>query len=348
VEPLAAAVEGLARLQSGDVKTAEAALSRAMESAALRPYLTDLLLLRADLRFLLKDLAGADADVQEARRRRPASAVVLSMFGALRYAQAAEALAHKEEWRLLIDEAVATLRECARVQPTIHYHVQLLGSTYLLKAKGEGMSRGDARASYRMAEEQFRRALELQPGMLDVLSGLGSVHLELALAQELHQEDPQPALLRAIETFTQVVQRSDNATTRFNRGDARLQLCRIDVARGGKPEAQLSDTIEDFARATQHKPDFLEAYNGCGLAWRMLAETQTDRTPGYEKALAQYAKAIQINPRHVIIRMNRAAILERMGRLEEALADYETAQEAQPKLPAIREAVARVRAALGK
>jgi cytochrome c-type biogenesis protein CcmH/NrfG len=64
-------------------------------------------------------------------------------------------------------------------------------------------------------------------------------------------------------------------------------------------------------------------------------------------ALEAYERSEQLDPKYWRTPMSRGLLLERMGRLKEALAALEKAARISPDAPELRGALDRVRAALG-
>ncbi len=83
------------------------------------------------------------------------------------------------------------------------------------------------------------------------------------------------------------------------------------------------DAYESYLAAIALEPSYGDPYANLGLLYR--------RKGWYEKALAQYDKAQELQPTNATVWYNRAVALERLGRLEETVSSLETAAKLAPK-----------------
>jgi tetratricopeptide (TPR) repeat protein len=86
---------------------------------------------------------------------------------------------------------------------------------------------------------------------------------------------------------------------------------------------RVGDAHESYLAAIALDAGYDEPYANLGLLYR--------RKGWYDKALEQYAKALELRPTNQIVWYNRAVVLERLGRVEEAVASLETASRLTPK-----------------
>lgn len=102
----------------------------------------------------------------------------------------------------------------------------------------------------------------------------------------------------------------------------------------GSPEI----AVEHFTALIDHAPDFAEGYNA-----RATAYFQTgDLGP----AVADIARTLELNPRHFGALSGLGMIFEELQRPEQALAAYRAADAVNPHLPDVKDAIARLEAAL--
>lgn len=112
----------------------------------------------------------------------------------------------------------------------------------------------------------------------------------------------------------------------FQRGQTAL--------RGGQAEA----AIDHFSAVIDHAPEFTEAWNARATAYFManrLGQSMAD----IEQVLAR-------NPQHFGALAGMGAILEQVGRLEEARAAYAASHEVHPHRQTVRAALDRLELAL--
>jgi tetratricopeptide (TPR) repeat protein len=83
-----------------------------------------------------------------------------------------------------------------------------------------------------------------------------------------------------------------------------------------------NESIDDFQKAVELKPDFAEAYNNCGNAFRKLER--------YEEALVQCNRAIEYKEDFAEAYNNRGNIYYLFSRDNEAISDYTKAIEIRP------------------
>ncbi len=86
------------------------------------------------------------------------------------------------------------------------------------------------------------------------------------------------------------------------------------------------------------RPDYAQAYNNRGLLWEVAGDnlramgnlkSMNDR---YDQAIADYDKAIELDPQYAVAYGNRAVIHSRRRRFDLALADYDKALALNPQL----------------
>ena len=88
---------------------------------------------------------------------------------------------------------------------------------------------------------------------------------------------------------------------------------------------QLDGAVESYGKAIQLKPDHPDAYNNRGNALKDLGQTID--------AMQDYNKAIQLKPDFAVAYNNRGTAFKVLGKLEEALKDYDKAIQLKPDYP---------------
>jgi len=97
---------------------------------------------------------------------------------------------------------------------------------------------------------------------------------------------------------------------------------------------EVSAAIEHLTAAIDHDPDFAEAWHARAGAYF--------RNGAFGPAMADLAMALALNPHNYAAMSGLGAILEEVGRPEQALAAYRAAQAIHPRQPDIRRAVERL------
>lgn len=112
----------------------------------------------------------------------------------------------------------------------------------------------------------------------------------------------------------------------FQRGQAALRTGNTDAA------------IDHFSAVIDHAPDFAEGWNARATAYFMANRLG--------QSMADVERVLALNPRHFGALAGMGAILEQVGRLEQARTAYEAALALHPHRPSLRDALARLDLAL--
>ncbi|MFC7703322.1 tetratricopeptide repeat protein [Plastorhodobacter daqingensis] len=141
------------------------------------------------------------------------------------------------------------------------------------------------------------------------------------LYEQLQRED-QPGWQRIERALIAEWSKSGSAAA-----DLLLQRGRAALSRNDPLEA-----IEHLTALTDHAPDFAEGWNARAEAFF--------RQGLYGAALADIARALELNPRHFIALSGLGTILEDLGQYEPALAAYRQARAIHPHQPDVKAAIA--------
>jgi tetratricopeptide (TPR) repeat protein len=160
---------------------------------------------------------------------------------------------------------------------------------------GEGMQRL-LRGEYEEAIERFTRVLERDPGNAQAWFHRGIAYLESGRPEA------------AIRDFTESLRRREEPEAYYNRAMAWLDL------------RDLERALADLDAVLRLNPEDAEA-------WNMRAIVEAERG-NYARALRDIREAIERG--HPSGFVNQATILERAGRLQEALASLDRAIEERP------------------
>jgi tetratricopeptide (TPR) repeat protein len=196
------------------------------------------------------------------------------------------------------------------------------------------LGRAAARAGhYERARSTLEVALKLRPQSVESLVELGQTYAALqdyakavfllANARQLAPRNPEIALelARAAqrgEYYGDAAQAYDDYL-RLRPGDAIAQRERAIVC--GRTDTRKAEGLRDLAAYVRsHPEDPLGHYGLAQLSWRDQPE----------RALANFTQALKLDPKFTAAYMNRAWLLQRIGRTEEAVADLRKAIEIDP------------------
>jgi tetratricopeptide (TPR) repeat protein len=102
----------------------------------------------------------------------------------------------------------------------------------------------------------------------------------------------------------------NNSLIYLNRGFAHAKL------------GNYGQAIDDYSRAIEIKPYYIEAYNDRGLAYKALGN--------HRQAIDDYSRAIEINPVYADAYNNRGIVYSSLGNYGQAIEDYSRAIEINP------------------
>lgn len=115
--------------------------------------------------------------------------------------------------------------------------------------------------------------------------------------------------------------------------DLLLQRGREAMAEGDMPAA-----IDHLTALTDHAPDFAEGWNARATAWFHLGR--------YGQSVADIRRTLALEPRHFGAMAGFAAILEQLGRKDQALEVYRAALAIHPQMQSVRDAAQRLESEL--
>jgi tetratricopeptide (TPR) repeat protein len=99
---------------------------------------------------------------------------------------------------------------------------------------------------------------------------------------------------------------------------------------------RLQDAIGEYQEALKFNPDYLQAYNNLGTAFA--------RTPGrLAEAIPEYEAALKIEPNSVVVKVNLALALVKLGREAEAIIYLENALRSDPDYEPARQLLNQLR-----
>jgi tetratricopeptide (TPR) repeat protein len=158
----------------------------------------------------------------------------------------------------------------------------------------------EAQGAWDEAIMYYRRALELQPGLLEARN-----KLSIALGRR-------GRLAEAIAGFRLVLEQQPAfADAHYNLGVALGQL------------GQLDEAIAAYRRVLALDPDFVAAHYNLGIA--------LNERGSVDEAIDEYRRVLEIKPGHAEARNNLGSALREAGRIDEALATYRQMLEMHPE-----------------
>ena len=90
-------------------------------------------------------------------------------------------------------------------------------------------------------------------------------------------------------------------------------------------QKNFEEAIEHWQKAININPNYIEAYNGCGNAYKNLKQL--------DKAVESFTKAILIEPRYLEAYMNLANVLIKLEKFEEAIENFDKVLEIKNDSP---------------
>jgi tetratricopeptide (TPR) repeat protein len=164
---------------------------------------------------------------------------------------------------------------------------------------------------YPEALKEFTTAIEIDPKDSWSYNWRGDIYY----AQEKYQQ--------AIVEYDRAIEYSPLSESWYaDRGDAKVQLART-ISNKTEQEQLLRSAISDLKKATVTETEYAWAYSLLGTAYEILQDNRN--------AMANYNKAIEIDPDKESFYTDRGFLEFNLNHQESALADYKKAQEIAKK-----------------
>jgi serine/threonine protein kinase/tetratricopeptide (TPR) repeat protein len=164
-----------------------------------------------------------------------------------------------------------------------------------------------------LAIKMFEQAIHLDPSFARAHAGLGRcyVHHAQGYGGQRYYELAERSLQRALELDPEL-------------SSASLQMVYVLLQRGEKEQA-----LSLLADVRRERPNDPTVFIIAGMLYRLNGQ--------YEKALKQYDRLLELNPKDIVwASYNRARIYSYQGRYEEALAELERGRKVEPEHPLIK------------
>ena len=169
-----------------------------------------------------------------------------------------------------------------------------------LNPKYAGPEEKERRKWYRIAIEQYKEVLKMQPHFTPARFNLGVVYFKIG------------EYGKAIECYNKAIElRPDMAKMYVNRGNAYACI------------EQYDNAISDFNMALRRDPKSVEAYNGLGHSRKEQGD--------YDRAVDEFIKAIHIKPQDPDLFFGRGSVFLDAGKYDDAVRDFNKAIELNPK-----------------
>ncbi len=282
-----------------------------------------------------EELLRAMEDYAAALRLNPRSyGALVESAGVLRILGEA-ALAQGRDPAPRFEEAVRRYDEAVRLGAGRAPAYSGRGRVHLVAGDDAALRGRPSAKLYAAALEDFEQALKIEPRDALVLNRRGLAHMGLASHD------------RAAESFTQALAiRPDCAEYRGNRGLAHWQ--RGLAVRGRDAQEAYDRAIADLEAVLER--GYQEAGTRVNLGLMLLAKGQAEADPTrtYERAIDHFHGAVRRNPKLWQAHANRGLALERLGRLQEAIAAYEAALAINPNVRDVRDRLDDARRRAGK
>ena len=286
-----------------------------------------------------KDLApgyergrAACAKALEAQPDRPGSLLAQALLSIFRLQ---DPKLEASDIETMLARALSSLEKALAIVPDYAEALQALGTTHLSKALVIDMRRGlDPREDLEKAAAAYRRALELDPGMIPSYSNLGSTLAVQGGLLMARGEDPRAAFDEAIESFRQALERApDRAALLNNIGNLYRDKGEYQIRRGLDPTESFEASLDACRRALANNPRMVAALNLQGAVQDRLGQLALDRNedpvPYFQKSIASLEAAMKENPGYF-----RAAINIGSTRLAWARALARSGEDPRPQAAA--------------
>lgn len=267
-----------------------------------------------------------------------------------------------------VDEARAFLREAVELDPTLEEAFETLaeiapnldeaerwyteGLRHDAGYLGHWIGRGSVRSRQafllrereqgplevsRLAENDFERAIALNPEHLGAWHGLASIRINRAAFLSTRGEDAMPDLEAAIADLTRALAVDpDHVESLIKRGGARTNIGIFRSNRGEDPLEDFRVAEADFDRALKLDPDSSLGWNWRGVMHSSRASYRMQRggdpLPEYDRAEEDFHRMIEVDKNHPEAWANRGYVRaarggHRMSRGGDPTEDFRRAEE---------------------
>ncbi|MBI3271676.1 MAG: protein kinase [Planctomycetes bacterium] len=296
---------------------------------------------------LLQALADLDASVRLRPDRVEAYVERVSVRVALGQAAQATGGDPRPEYA----HALADADEALRRAPGLPNAANARAHAKLAMAQADAVRGADPCAWCDGVLSDTALALARSPGLFAALLFRAQALLLRADALAARGADPAADLAQVLADMEEALRRTPGNTV-ANRFRAFTLLRQVEAeARGGAdPRPTCARALEAFDKAVRADDGDAEVHGGRGVTWRRLGDAERarggDATAAWANAARDFSTAIQRNPNAWAVRANFGQLLEAMGRVADAVTEYETALRVQPGMPAVETLLARARATL--
>lgn len=128
----------------------------------------------------------------------------------------------------------------------------------------------------------------------------------------------------------------DKIWREWSKSGSRSMDLLLERGRNAMAAGDYEAAVEHLSALIDHAPGFAEGWNARATAFYLMDQ--------YGLSVADIQQTLALNPRHFGAMSGLGSILERTGRLKDALTVYTKALEVHPHQPAVLEAVERLRA----
>lgn len=125
----------------------------------------------------------------------------------------------------------------------------------------------------------------------------------------------------------------------WSRSGSRAMDLLLERGRDAMAAGNYEAAVEHLSALIEHAPEFAEGWNARATAFFLMEQ--------YGLSVADIQQTLALNPRHFGAMSGLGSILERTGRLKDALAVHTKALQVHPHQPGVIEAVERLRAEIG-
>ncbi|MBI3267397.1 MAG: protein kinase [Planctomycetes bacterium] len=334
-EDFRSAVAAMKAMQANRYPDAEAAFTAVLGTAAMRSFRTEMLFARGRARYMQGDMRGGLEDFLEVTRRRPGQSEGFIHLGFVRSGLALELAMKGADPRAAWDEAIAALGEGIRLAPANPNGYADRGNAWLYRGDAEEGRRQDPTASYDSALADYSATLSHDAAFVPAFVGRANVHLRKAVIENKWRRDPFKLMAEALADFDEALRREPGHWPALTgRGRAWLQRGQFLVQRGADPLESFANSVADLDAALKSRPTDATTLNARGTVFfaRAAFENSQGRDPEPDgvRAMSDFDAALQARPDYWPALSSRGQLFAQMGRLEEAVKDFEAALKLRP------------------
>jgi tetratricopeptide (TPR) repeat protein len=258
-----------------------------------------------------------------------------------------------QDGRPLLEQAVRAFDDLLGRYPTYAEAWSNRGATMARFGMLAKSGSAERVAAWRRAVADYGKSVELNPGVVESELSRISSRLELVLAMDAARQDALPELARALADIDAARTRwPDNLVLLRHRATVHSHRTRLAFTRRTDPEPHLRAAIRDLNALLERNPAHAWALFERGTMYQGLGSwCRSRRQPWkahFERGVIDYRECARVSPKDWRPFAAAGDLLENLGRLDEAIAAFESALQRRPGQPTTLARLKRLRARQGK